>query len=98
VAGKTNDDAIASRPIEGGRIAVRPMESGTKSPVISRRVGGRIFGIVRTPASRDDVEPNDVGLAIAKNRARPHSGRIRVERGPPARGTTIAFTWKEPAL
>jgi PAS domain S-box-containing protein len=68
---------------------------GDDGPGIAPRFHERIFVIFQTLASRDDVESSGIGLAIVKKRVEGHGGRIRVESGPPMRGTTFIFTWKE---
>jgi PAS domain S-box-containing protein len=86
-----------------GRITVsmRRMKGGAEfrvtddGPGILARFHERIFVIFQTLESRDDVESSGIGLAIVKKKVEGHGGRIWVESAPPARGTTIAFTWKE---
>jgi signal transduction histidine kinase len=65
-------------------------------PGIAPSFHERIFVIFQTLASRDDNDTSGVGLAIVKKRVDGHGGRIWVESAPPIRGTTIAFTWREP--
>jgi len=64
-------------------------------PGIAPRFHGRIFVMFQTLASRDTVESSGIGLAIVKKLVLRHGGEIRVESGPPARGTTFIFTWRE---
>jgi signal transduction histidine kinase len=79
--------------LENGVAEFRVRDDG---PGISRRFHDKIFVIFQTLASRDDVETSGIGLAIVKKRVEAHGGRIWVESDPPARGTTMVFTWKEP--
>ncbi len=83
--------AVSMR-LQNGVAEFRVSDDG---PGISARFHERIFVIFQTLASRDDVETSGIGLAIVKKRVEGHGGRIWVESAPPARGTTIAFTWKE---
>lgn len=64
-------------------------------PGIPPRFHDRIFGIFQTLARRDDVEASGMGLAIVKKMVEVHGGQISIESDPPARGTTIVFTWQE---
>jgi PAS domain S-box-containing protein len=79
--------------LENGVAEFRVSDDG---PGIEPRFHDKIFVIFQTLASRDDVETSGIGLAIVKKRVEGHGGRIWVESAPPKRGTTIAFTWKEP--
>jgi signal transduction histidine kinase len=79
--------------LENGVAEFRVTDDG---PGIAPRFHERIFVIFQTLASRDDVDTSGIGLAIVKKRVEGHGGRIWVESAPPVRGTTIAFTWKEP--
>ena len=79
--------------LENGVAEFRVSDDG---PGIPARFHDRIFVIFQTLASRDDVDTSGIGLAIVKKRVESHGGRIRVESAPPARGTTIVFTWQEP--
>jgi signal transduction histidine kinase len=45
----------------------------------------------------DRPEADGIGLAIVRRTVGSHGGEIRVETAPPARGTSIVFTWKEAA-
>ena len=67
-------------------------------PGIAPRYHERIFVLFQTLVSRDVNEASGVGLAIVKKRVIANGGRIWVESAPPARGTTIGFTWKESPL
>jgi signal transduction histidine kinase len=64
-------------------------------PGIAPRFHDKIFMIFQTLASRDEVESNGIGLAIARKMVENHGGRISVESAPPTRGATFVFTWKE---
>lgn len=64
-------------------------------PGIPPRYHDRIFAIFQTLARRDEFESNGVGLAIVKRMVARHGGEIRVRSQPPARGTTMIFTWRE---
>jgi len=79
--------------LENGIAEFRVSDDG---PGIAPRFHERIFVIFQTLSSRDDLESSGIGLAIVKKRVEAHGGRIWVESAPPTRGTTIAFTWKEP--
>jgi light-regulated signal transduction histidine kinase (bacteriophytochrome) len=51
----------------------------------------------QTPQGRDEIESNDIGLAVINRLVTENCGRIWVERVPPVRGTTFVFTWNETA-
>ncbi len=84
-----------SMTLENGVAEFRVSDDG---PGIAPRFHEKIFMIFQTLASRDDVESSGIGLAIVKKRVEGHGGRIWVESNPPARGTTMIFTWKEPTV
>jgi len=84
-----------SMTLENGVAEFRVSDDG---PGIAPRFHDKIFVIFQTLASRDDVESSGIGLAIVKKRIEGHGGRIWVESNPPARGTTMVFTWKEPTV
>lgn len=67
-------------------------------PGIEPRYHDRIFLLFQTLVSRDVNEASGIGLAIVKKRILANGGRIWVESVPPARGTTITFTWKNVLL
>ena len=67
-------------------------------PGIEPRYHDRIFQLFQTLVSRDVSEASGVGLAIVKKRVLANGGRIWIESAPPARGATIAFTWKNTPL
>jgi PAS domain S-box-containing protein len=80
--------------LENGVATFRVSDDG---PGIPERFHQKIFVIFQTLVSRDELETSGIGLAIVKKRVEGHGGRIWVESAPPARGTTMVFTWKEPA-
>ena len=92
---RTEGRITVAMTLENGVAEFRVSDDG---PGISPRFHDRIFVIFQTLASRDDVDTSGIGLAIVKKRVEGHGGRIWVESAPPIRGTTIAFTWKEPAV
>jgi PAS domain S-box-containing protein len=64
-------------------------------PGIPPRFHDRIFGLFQTLGRGDDHGSGGIGLAIVRKRVQDSGGGIRVESGPPARGTTFVFTWPE---
>jgi PAS domain S-box-containing protein len=90
---RTEGRITVEMKLENGVAEFRVTDDG---PGIAPRFHERIFVIFQTLASRDDLDTSGIGLAIVKKRVEGHGGRIWVESAPPIRGTTIAFTWKEP--
>jgi signal transduction histidine kinase len=82
---------IVSARLEAGVAEFRVSDDG---PGIPPQFHDRIFVIFQTLAGRDEVESSGIGLAIVKKMVEGHSGQVRVESAPPARGATFAFTWK----
>jgi light-regulated signal transduction histidine kinase (bacteriophytochrome) len=83
-----------SMKLEDGVATFRVSDDG---PGIAERFHQKVFVIFQTLVSRDELETSGIGLAIVKKRVEGHGGRIWVESAPPVRGTTMVFTWKEPA-
>ena len=80
--------------LTNGLAEFRVSDDGPGIPIQFQK---RIFTIFQTLKSRDDLEGSGIGLAIVKRKVETHGGQIWVESAPPARGTTIAFTWDEAA-
>lgn len=75
-----------------GMLEFRVSDDG---PGIPPRYHERIFTIFQTLTRRDDFESNGIGLAIVRRMVTRHGGEVRVRSEPPARGTTMVFTWRE---
>jgi signal transduction histidine kinase len=75
-----------------GLVEIRVTDDG---PGIPAQFHDRVFEIFQTLASRDRVESSGMGLAIVKKMIEVHGGRVWIESAAPARGTTVAFSWKE---
>jgi signal transduction histidine kinase len=82
---------VAMRRMDG----VAEFRISDDRPGIAPQFHDRIFVIFQTPANRDDVESNGIGLAIVKKIIEGNGGRIWAESAPPVRGTTFRFTWNE---
>jgi light-regulated signal transduction histidine kinase (bacteriophytochrome) len=78
-----------------GEVEFRVTDDG---PGVAPRFHDRIFLILQTLASRDDLEASGIGLAIVKKKVQARGGRIWVESAPPARGSSFVFTWPETPL
>jgi PAS domain S-box-containing protein len=64
-------------------------------PGIPPRFQERIFQIFQTLQPRDDLESSGLGLAIVKRIVEGRGGGVRIESGPPERGSCFIFTWTE---
>jgi signal transduction histidine kinase len=87
----TGTVTVSARDL-GTMIEIRVEDDGPGIPPIFHE---RIFQMFQTLKSRDEVEGSGMGLAIAKKSVEGHGGTIRVESGPPHRGTAFVFTWKK---
>jgi signal transduction histidine kinase len=83
---------IVTMRLVDGAVEFRVSDDG---PGIPPQFHERIFIMFQTLANRDDVESSGLGLAIVKKQVEALGGCVRVESAPPARGTSIVFTWKE---
>jgi PAS domain S-box-containing protein len=89
---RTSGSIVVSMQMKNGVAEIRVSDDG---PGIPTQFHDRIFNIFETLKSRDEVEGSGIGLAIVKRKVEAHGDAVWVESGPPLRGATFAFTWRQ---